>query len=246
MEKKKRVIVIGATSGIGREVALQMLRRGWLLGVAGRREEALEELREAFPELVVASVIDVTQPEAAARLMRLIEARGGMDLFFLASGTGRQNLLLDEAIELQTAETNVTGFIRMVTAAFRYFASTGGGGHIAVISSIAGTRGMGSAPAYSATKRLQNTYMDALAQLSHIRKTGIRVTDIRPGFVDTPLLKHGDYKYPMLMRADRVAAVILRAIDRRKRVIVIDRRFRALVILWRMLPQWLWERLHIG
>ena len=245
MERLKRVIVVGATSGIGREVALCMLRRGWLLGVAGRREDALEELRKNYPEQVVAYPIDVMREDAAERLMHLIRQRGGgMDLFFLSSGTGHQNPLMEEEIEIRTAETNVTGFIRMVTTAYRYF-RTEGGGHIAVISSIAGTKGMGMAAAYSATKRFQNTYIDALAQLSHKQNTRIRFTDIRPGFVDTPLLEGGEYKYPMLMRADRVAGVIMRAVDRKKRVVIIDWRYRALVFIWRLIPQWLWERLKI-
>ena len=242
MERLKRVIVVGATSGIGREVALCMLRRGWLLGVAGRREDALEALRKRYPEQVVAYPIDVTQGDAAERLMQLIRQMGGVDLFFLSSGTGRQNPSLEEEVEVQTAETNAAGFIRMVTAAYRYFRAKGGG-HIAVISSIAGTKGMGMAAAYSATKRFQNTYIDALAQLSHRQNARISFTDIRPGFVDTPLLEGGEHKYPMLMRADRVAGAIMRAVDRKKRVVIIDWRYRVLVFIWRLIPQWLWERL---
>ncbi|MDR1524238.1 MAG: SDR family NAD(P)-dependent oxidoreductase [Tannerella sp.] len=241
----KKVIVIGATSGIGREVALYMLRKGYLLGVGGRREDALEELRKSYPENVVAYPVDVMKEDAAERLMHLIQMRGGMDLFFLASGTGRQNPLLDEEVEVRTAETNVSGFIRMVTAAYRYF-ELAGGGHIAVISSIAGTKGMGAAPAYSATKKFQNTYIDALAQLSRMKKRHIGFTDIRPGFVDTPLLNSKEHKYPMLMRPDKVAAIIAGALERRKRIVVIDWRYRVLVFFWRLVPRWLWERMKIG
>lgn len=111
-----------------------------------------------------------------------------MDLFFLSSGIGSQNPDLKPEIELNTARTNVEGFTRMVTAAFNHF-KTQGGGHIAVISSIAGTKGLGIAPAYSATKRFQNTYIEALAQLSRMQHLNIHFTDIRPGFVATDLLK---------------------------------------------------------
>jgi short-subunit dehydrogenase len=241
----KKVIVIGATSGIGREVAVSMLQRGWLLGIAGRREDALEKLKESYPEHVVAYPIDIMKDDAAERLLHLIRLRGGMDLFFLASGTGRRNPLLDEEIELRTAATNVSGFIRMVTAAYRYFESAGGG-HIAVISSIAGTKGLGAAPAYSATKRFQNTYIEALAQLSHRKNIKITFTDIRPGFVDTALLNTKDYKYPMLMRPEKVAGAIMRALDKKKRVTVIDRRYRIFVFFWRLIPRRLWERMNIG
>lgn len=138
--------------------------------------------------------------------------------------------------------TNVEGFIRMVTAAFDYFKKTKNG-HIAVISSIAGTKGLGVAPAYSATKRFQNTYIDALAQLARMQHLNIRFTDIRPGFVATDLLRNG--KYPMLMHADKVAEYIVRALKHKKRVTVIDGRYRLLVFFWRMIPRWLWERLPI-
>ena len=89
----------------------------------------------------------------------------------------------------------------------------------------------------------QNTYLDALAQLSRMQRLDIRITDIRPGFVDTPLLREG--KYPMLMRPEKVATRIVRALGQRKRRIVIDRRYAVLVFFWRLIPEWLWERLPI-
>ena len=100
-------------------------------------------------------------------------------MFLLSSGIGKQNLSLQPDIELQTAAPNVSGCMRMVNAAYHYFEQHGKG-HIAVISSIAGTKGLGSAPAYSATKRFQNTYIDALDQLAHMKKLNISFTDIRP------------------------------------------------------------------
>ena len=165
-----------------------------------------------------------------------------MDIFLLSSGIGKQNLSLQPDIELQTATTNVAGFMRMVNAAYHYFEQKGEG-HIAVISSIAGTKGLGSAPAYSATKRFQNTYIDALDQLARMNKLNISFTDIRPGFVATPLLK--DDKYPLLMRAPQVALQIVKAINRKKRVLTIDWRYRIIVFFWRLIPRWLWVRLPI-
>ena len=216
----KKAIIIGATSGIGQEVAGILVQQGWRIGIAGRRKEVLRSMQQA----------------------NLIDRLGGMDLFFLSSGVGFQNRNLEPEIELNTARTNVEGFIRMVTAAFDYFKKTKNG-HIAVISSIAGTKGLGVAPAYSATKRFQNTYIDALAQLARMQHLNIRFTDIRPGFVATDLLRNG--KYPMLMHADKVAEYIVRALKHKKRVKVIDGRYRLLVFFWRMIPRWLWERLPI-
>lgn len=239
----KRIVIVGATSGIGFETVKRFIGKGWRVGVAGRRTGPLEELRALAPDRVETQTLDVTCDDAPERLAELIERLGGMDLYLHSSGIGKRNIELEPATELATLRTNGEGFVRMVTAAFHWF-RTHGGGHLAVISSIAGTRGLGSAPAYSATKRMQNTYIDALAQLSHMERLPIRFTDIRPGFVATPLLNDAHH-YPMLMSVDRVADRIVRALERRRRRIVIDRRYAALVFLWRLLPEWLWERLNV-
>lgn len=239
----KRIVIVGATSGIGQETARACIREGWRVGIAGRRTEALEALQAEAPEQIEIGQIDITHDHAPEALQQLIEKLGGMDIYLHCSGIGSQNLTLDPAIEIATARTNAEGFIRMVTAVFNYF-RINGGGHIAAISSIAGTKGLGTAPAYSATKRMQNTYLDALAQLAHMEHLPIRITDIRPGFVATALLNDGR-RYPMLMRPERVAAQILRAIKKHKRRIVIDRRYAVMVFFWRLIPEWLWERLTI-
>ena len=239
----KKVIIIGATSGIGREVALVYIAQGWTVGAAGRREAELESLRAMAPEQVFTQVLDVTKNDAAEHLQTLINKVGGMDLFLLSSGIGKQNYTLDTEIELATAATNVEGFIRMTNAAYHYFEKQGHG-HLAVISSIAGTKGLGAAAAYSATKGFQHMYMDALDQLSRMQKLNISFTDIRPGFVATPLLKCSK-RYPMLMQAPIVALDIVDALKRKKRVAIIDWRFRLLVGFWRLIPKWIWLRLPV-
>lgn len=235
---KKRAIVIGASSGIGREVALQLMRQGWTLGVAARRADLLESIGAAATEQ-----IDVTQDDAAEKLRNLIEKMGGMDLFFYASGIGKQNRDLHEDIELATMQTNALGFTRMIGEAYRYFAERGEG-HIAAITSIAGTKGLGPAPAYSATKAMQNTYLQALEQLANARGLRIGFTDIRPGFVDTALLS-GDFHYPMMIKPEKVAREIVCAINAKKHIRVIDWRYRLLTACWRMIPNCIWRRIKL-
>jgi len=234
----KRAIVIGASSGIGREVALLLMKDGWTVGVAARREEPLRELGAAAWQQ-----IDVTQDDAAARLRQLIAALGGMDLFFYASGIGKQNRELREDIELATMQTNALGFTRMVGEAYRYFAEQGSG-HIAAITSIAGTKGLGPAPSYSATKAMQNVYLQALEQQAHAQGLNIRFTDIRPGFVDTALL-NGDFHYPMMLKPEAVAKDIVRAIRNRRHIRVIDWKYRLLTAVWRRIPRCVWRRMKL-
>ena len=234
----KKAIVIGASSGIGREVARLLINEGWTVGAAARREDLLKELGAAAIEK-----IDVTQKDATVRLRTLIDRLGGMDLFFYTSGIGKQNRELKEDIELATIQTNGLGFTRMIGEAYRYFAERGLG-HIAAITSIAGTKGLGPAPSYSATKAMQNVYLQALEQQANSRGLNIRFTDIRPGFVDTALLD-GDYRYPMMLKPENVAKDILSAIHRHRHIQVIDWKYRLLTSLWRRIPRCLWRHLPI-
>ena len=241
--KGKNAIIVGASSGIGMEVAKVLLSDGWQLGIAARREDKLLELKAMAPERIKVMAIDVTQPDAGERLLCLIDELGGMDLYFHASGIGRQNRNLKADIELRTMETNAVGFTRMIGTAYRYFAQRGEG-HIAAITSIAGTKGLGPAPAYSATKALQAIYLQALEQQSRQSGLRIRFTDIRPGFVDTALL-NGDFKYPMLLQPAAVARDIVGSIYKRRHVRIIDLRYRILTFFWRLIPNWLWRRFRL-
>ncbi|MBR4919827.1 MAG: SDR family NAD(P)-dependent oxidoreductase [Prevotella sp.] len=234
----KRAIVIGASSGIGLEVARLLLQQGWTLGVAARRVELLQSIGD-----VEVAQIDVTSEDATERLRDLIQKVGGMDLFFYASGIGKQNRELKEDIELATMNTNGVGFTRMIGEAYRYFA-TQGKGHIAAITSIAGTKGLGPSPSYSATKAMQNVYLQALEQQANARGLKIHFTDIRPGFVDTALLA-GDFHYPMMLKPQKVAQEIVRAINRHQHIRVIDWRYRLLTAFWRRIPRFLWRRMKL-
>ena len=239
----KRAVIMGATSGLGYEVARLLLSDGWKLGLAGRREENLRKLQSEFPEQVCIKAIDVKDSNSDKALLALIDELGGMDMYFHSSGIGYQNARLDADIELNTLETNGTGFTRLVGTAFRYFKEKGKG-NIAVISSIAGTKGLGIAPAYSATKRFQNTYIDALDQLAGMQKLNIRFTDIRPGFVATNLLNDGK-NYPMLMKAPYAARLIVKALRRNKRVAIIDWKYSILVFFWKLIPRCIWKRMKV-
>ena len=244
--EQRRAIIIGATSGIGLEVAKVLAKKGWLVGIAGRRQELLEQIQQENQNIVATEQIDVTQSDAPDHLQTLIENLGGMDLYFHSSGIGYQNVELDMERELATVETNAVGMTRMVGAAFHYFeAHPGQKGQIAVISSIAGTKGLGAAPAYSATKRYVNHYLECLTQLCHIRRLShISIYDIRPGFVRTALISGSNY--PLQLDAAKVAQQIVKKLEQRRAIITIDWRYRLLVFFWRLIPRWLWVRMRIA
>ena len=242
--ERKRVIILGASSGIGHEVARLFIEQGWIVGVAARRLDKLSDLKDNAPERVFTAQIDVTDEDAEVALFQLIKRMGGLDLYFHSSGIGWKNPTLEAEKEIKTMETNATGFTRMVGAAYRYFAAKGGG-HIVCITSIAGTKGLGSAPAYSATKAMQNTYLQALEQLAVRKQHNINFTDIRPGFVDTPLLTDSEH-FPMLMTTEQVARSIMKAIRHHRHVCIIDTRWRILTFFWRLIPNRLWRRMKLS
>ena len=254
----RKAIVVGASSGMGREVARLLLKDGWTVGLVARRGALLESLaKECSTEDLQANnlstemvhgkslvrEIDVTSEDADVSLRQLIDEMGGIDLYFHAAGVGWQNRDLEKKKELRTVAVNGLGFARMVGEAYRYFASVGRG-HIAVISSIAGTKGLGPAPAYSATKAFENVYLQALEQQAKTRGLDIHFTDIRPGFVRTALIDDGVH-YPMVLDPVKVARKIVSVIYHRKHVVVIDWRWRALTCLWSLVPNWVWRRMKL-
>ncbi len=241
----KRVVIMGATSGIGLMVARKLAASGMRVGVAGRKTDVLRQLKEQYPDNVEFESIDITRRDATRLLRVLIDRLGGMDTYFHISGVGYENVALDPRKELTTIETNVTGFARMTGYAFRYFRDNNGGrGHIAAVTSVAGTNGIGRLAAYSSSKCFDQCYLRALNQLATVEKLDIKFTDIRPGWVRTPLL-YDDRDYPMTMQVPYAAKRIIRAVRRRNRVAVIDWRWNLVVGLWRLIPNWLWVRLPI-
>ncbi|MCM1313721.1 MAG: SDR family NAD(P)-dependent oxidoreductase [Bacteroides sp.] len=241
----KRAVIMGATSGIGLEVARLLAAKGWLVGIAGRRGDRLSEICTAETNIIATKCIDVVDEKSPELLSELVAELGGMDLYVHSSGIGFQNVSLDEDKEMATVMTNAVGFTRMLTAVFHYFSThPAQRGHIAVISSIAGTKGLGAAPAYSSTKRFQSHYVECLSQLASINRVSVDFTDIRPGFVATDLIKGGHY--PCQLSVEKAAAKIVRAIERKKKVAVIDVRYRILVALWQLVPRFLWVRMRIA
>lgn len=240
----KKLIIIGASSGLGYGITEEFAKMGCKVGIAARREEPLKELYTKYPNSICYETIDVTSDDASSRFLSLIKCNGGMDTLLLASGIGKQNPSLLEDIDTNTTLTNVVGFTRIIDTAYNYFKSENKEGHIAIISSIAGTKGLGVAASYSASKRYQYIYIDALEQLAHMQGVKIKFTDIRPGFISTPLLD--DKKnYPLTMSTEYAIPLITKSILKKKRVAIIDWKWTIGVALWKLIPRCIWKRLPI-
>lgn len=233
----QKIVIMGASSGLGAELARLFQEAGHEVGCAARSIEKICPCKAK-------ALIDVTAPDAPVKLRALVDELGGMDVYVHVSGIGYDNPELSIERELQIIETNALGLARLTATAFNYFKTSNRRGHIVAITSVAGTKGIGGMEAYSASKRFGSTYLQALRQRAVTSGLKIDITDIRPGWTQTPLLKSGE-RYPLLMNPKRVCRKIFRAINRRKHTAVIDRRWAVLVALWRLLPDSLWRHVKI-
>src|SRR6187455_1742525 len=147
----KKIIIVGATSGIGRKMAELYAAAGNIVGITGRRKELLNEIENIFPDKIKSECFDVTGNENIERLTALIQKIGGLDILVYSSGFGELSKGLDWETDKLTVDTNVYGFIQITNWVFNYFVRQGHGS-MAVISSIAANRGNSWAPSYSASK----------------------------------------------------------------------------------------------
>ena len=242
----KKVIVIGATSGIGRKLARTYLENNCLVGATGRRLELLQSLQYEYPKKVIIESFDVREDNAAEHFETLINKMNGLDLLIYNSGYGDVSEKLDWEIDKRTYETNVKGFIAIVNRAFNYFVEQGHG-QIAAISSIASIRGAGQAPAYGASKAFMSMYMEGLyLKASKMRnadgkKVPIFITDIQPGFVATKLAKAD--KLFWVAPVEKAVSQICKAIDRKKRRAYITRRWAIVAWALRLMPFFIYRRI---
>lgn len=235
----KKVVIMGASSGIGLAVAEALASRGIKVGLAARHTSTLLELKKKYPDNVVYERIDITHIDAPNHLESLIEKLGGMDIYFHVAGIGAENVALDPQREVDIITTNAAGLARMTAAAYRYFRDKNVKGQIAAITSVAGTKGIGRLSAYSASKKCAQTYLVALEQLAYEEKADICFTDIRPGWIRTPLLEKTK-SYPMEMTLDYAVPFIIKAIVKKERVAYVDWRWGLLAAAWKRLPDRIW------
>lgn len=230
----KKIIIIGATSGIGRRLAELYAQEDYLIGIIGRRENLLQEICAQHKDKLFYQVCDITRTSSTiASLESLIKEMGGMDLLIISAGTGELNPELSYQLEEPTLLTNVIGFTNIADWGFRYFEQQMNG-HLVSISSVGGIRGSGIAPAYNASKAFQINYMEGLRQKAAKSPASIFTTDIRPGFIDTAMAK-GEGLF-WVTSVDKAAKQIKKAISSRKKIAYISKRWKYVAALFKLIP----------
>ena len=238
---KQTIIIIGATSGIGKALFEKYAADGNRIGIVGRRTHLLDELRQEYPDMTVIATADITKQEEIEQAIHTLSAKlEHIDLAIICSGTGDINASLDYTVERPAIDTNVTGWTFVVDTLYHIFEQQGHG-HLVAITSAGGLRGEPMAPAYSASKAYQINYMEALHKKAYKSGNHIHVTDIRPGLVDTAMAK-GDGLF-WVMPVEKVACQIIAAIRKRKSKAYVTRRWHILAIVNKYLPFEIYKRM---
>ena len=243
----KKAIVIGATSGIGKELAKIFSQNNYVVGLAGGRTELLSELQKAIPTKTYIKTIDVTQTKEAMHLLEeLIEEMGGVDLIVISSGVGFINPELNWEQEKETIDVNVSGFVAMANVAIKHFGKQGSG-HLIGISSIAAIRGNGDGPAYNASKAFVSNYLEGLRQKASKMRIPITITDIQPGFVDTAMVNIAAMEKGQgifwVASPQKAALQIYEAIRNRRKHAYITRRWRIVGWALKVMPDFIYHKL---
>jgi len=237
---QKKIIIIGASSGIGKEMALLLAQQNNQVAITGRRKELLQEIKTLYPNHIITAAFDVMGNDNILELQSLIQQLQGMDVFIYNAGYGNPTDDLNWETERITTATNVTGFVELVNYAFTYFVQQGYG-QIAVTSSIAALRGNSKTPAYSASKAYISRYAEGLNVKAQRLKKDITVTDIKPGYIATKMAKANKVFWALSPRT--AAQRILKAIEQKKRITYLSKRWWLMAQLIKLLPYFIYKRL---
>lgn len=230
-ENVSKIVIIGATSGIGRATAVRFHRLGYEVVGLGRREVLLASLKKELGEGFSYDVYDMAGGDAVERLRDILTREGHVDVVFLCAGVGYRNREYDIEKEEETIAVNVVGFSRAAHTVMEHFFRQRRG-HLICASSIAGVRGVGTA-AYGASKAYISNYTDSLRIISEERGCDIAVTNYQPGFVDTAMGQASSF---WRISAEEAARYVEKAVRTRCEHIYVSSRWRFIAYLMRILP----------
>lgn len=238
----KKAIIIGASTGIGRALAIEMSKAGYELGLVARRQELLESLQKELPNKSWVQTMDIAQTtESRSALESLIQKMGGMDIIVLNSAVGLPDKTWEEAQTM--IQINIAGTVALAQLSLEYFKQQGSG-HIVGISSVAKHRAFRTAIVYSATKSFLSAYLQGIQHYVVRYKKNIAISDIRPGFVETPMTSHNNPKEMFWVeKVDVAAKYILRAIEKKKTIAYIRPRWWWIAQVMEYLPNFIIHRM---
>jgi len=236
----KKIVIVGATSGIGLALAGQFIAKGYQVGGCGRNTSALQDIEKEHGSKFKWVELDIRTTETISpALDKLITKMEGMDIFIVSSSIGGSSKELDWEIERDVIQTNVVGYSAALNFAADYFRKKGGG-HIAGISSLTKYFGFRNS-AYNASKAFEAIYLEGLRL--RLEKDNIHITEIVPGFIETPMTSENKKMF-WVVPVEKAARQIIRAVGRKRRVVYISKRWRLFALLLPWLPYFLIRKIY--
>ncbi len=240
-----KVIITGASSGIGEALAVYYAGQGASLGLVARRRACLDDLNRRLGGQHACYALDVTDaPALHAAAADFLARFGAPDIVIANAGVSAGTLTEceeDLAAFRRVMDTNVFGMAATFAPFIPAIKAAGGQRRLVGIASVAGIRGLPGAEAYSASKAAAITYLESLRL--EMRPYGIRVVTIAPGYIETPMTAVNPYKMPFLLPAQQAAERFAAAIRRGTGYVVIPWQMGIVAKLLRLLPNWLYDRL---
>ena len=237
----KNAIVFGATSGIGKSLTEILIKEGYKVAVTGRRLDKLTALKKQYPDSILVKQNDIQDVSDVEKVFNeIVEEFTTIDLVVQSSGIGYVNPKLEWEKQQQTINTNVLGCTRLYILAYNLFKKQQFG-QLVGVSSIASIRGNRSAPDYFASKAYQKAYLESLyIKTKSIKSKKVFITEIRPGFVDTPMAL-GEAVFWMVP-LEKAAKQIYTAIKKKKRVAYVSRRWALIAFALKLMPAWVLKK----
>jgi short-subunit dehydrogenase len=236
------ILITGATSGIGKELAIQLSAKGHKVGLMGRRGERLQEIKEEIGELSFIRTLDVTDHEKAEQVYQeLVDEMGGMDMMILNAGIGRIKMLPAWESDKKLIEVNALAFAHGCHFAFEYFMGQKKG-HIVGMSSMASLLAHHRATSYTASKHFISNYMTGYRQKAKRVDADITITEIRPGYVWTEMTERARGMF-WVAPVDKAVQQMVRGIEKKRNYIYVTKRWRLLAWFAKAVPEWVWDRI---
>jgi len=238
----KKIIITGATSGIGKELAVQYASKGNKVGLLGRRTERLEELKKEIGERAFIRTLDVTDHEHAEKMYNeLIDEMGGLDTMILNAGMGRIQMMPPWRAESKLIEVNALAFAHGCHFAFDYFKKNGGG-QVVGMSSMAALLAHHRAAAYTASKHFLSNYMIGFRQKARRVEADITLTEIRAGYILTEMTERAKGMF-WVADVEKAAAQMIKGIEKKKNIFYVTKRWRLLAWVAKCVPEFIWNRI---
>jgi short-subunit dehydrogenase len=234
----RRVILTGASSGIGAALARELGRRGWAVALLARR---LDLLRELEREISGSVAIECDVTDRASVQEAVAKAGGPFDLAIANAGIGMPTPATKFNIEdaERMVRVNILGMMYLFDAVIPSMVERHSG-RFAGVASIAGLRGLPATSVYSATKAAMQAFLEA--NRVDLAPYGVGVTIVNPGFIDTPMTAKNKFRMPFLMTAEKAARIIAGGLERGKRVIEFPRPMSLLMRTVRLVPDAIYDR----